>query len=148
MHSTVLAATNLTGAVGPVPATAVGIGLLIVMVFGVIGKGKKRLNTGPAQLVGAFGEITFLKSNGFPRNIGDAVQSVTSGIATNPDLGNIGMVGVCIVLLALMFFARIVPASGVFLGMLLAGAMAAAPGSLWKVIVGFISLPLSLLGVS
>ncbi|MFE0774174.1 hypothetical protein [Streptomyces sp. NPDC058861] len=148
MHSTVLAATNLTGAVGTVPATAVGIGLLLVMVFGVIGQGKKKLNTGPAQLVGAFGEITFLKSDGFTRDIGDAIQAVTSGIAANPDLGNIGMVGVCIVLLALMFFARIVPASGILLGMLLAGAMAAAPGSIWKAIVGILSMPLSLLGVS
>ena len=147
MQSTVLAASTLTGAVGPVKATGVAVAMLIVMVFGIIGQGKKKLNAGPAQIVGFFGEIVFLKSNGYTRDIGDSVQSVTAGIASNPDLGTIGMTGVCLSIVALMFFMRVVPASGVFLGMLLAGAMAAAPGSIWKAIIGIASIPLSLLGM-
>ncbi|MFE4312605.1 hypothetical protein ACFRR6_41860 [Streptomyces sp. NPDC056891] len=145
MQSTVLAAPALTGAIGPVPSTAVAVSMLVVMVFGIIGKGKKKLNSGPAQIVGLFGEIVFLRSDGPTLAIGEAVQSITAGIAANPDLGNIGMVGVCLVILALMFFMRIVPASGLFLGMLLGGAMMAAPGSIWKAIIGIISIPLSLL---
>lgn len=146
MQSTVLAASTLTGAVGPVSATAVGVAMLVVMVFGIIGKGKKKLNSGPAQIVGVFGELAFLRSDVFTRDIGEAMQSITASLATNADLGSIGMTGVCLSIVALMFFARIVPASGLFLGMLLGGAMEAAPGSIWNAVVGVISLPLSVLG--
>ncbi|MFJ3097965.1 hypothetical protein [Streptomyces hydrogenans] len=147
MHTIELAASSLTGAVGPISSTGVAVTLLVVMAFGIIGKGKKKLNSGPAQIVGIFGELAFLKSDGFTRDIGEAVQSITSGISTNPDLGTIGMTGVCIVIVVLMFFARIVPASGLFLGMLLGGAMDAAPGTIWNALVGIFSIPLSLLGV-
>ncbi|MGW6145528.1 hypothetical protein [Streptomyces sp. NPDC055140] len=121
--------------------------MIIVMVYGVIGRGRKRLASGPAQIVGIFGELAFLRSTGFTRNIGDAIHSVVVGLAENPALGAIKMTGVALVLIALSLFARIVPVSGVFLGMLMGAAFEAADGTIWQAIVQIFSIPFQLMGV-
>ncbi|MFD7954356.1 hypothetical protein ACFV4X_12760 [Streptomyces ardesiacus] len=147
MQDVTIAAGSLSGAVGGISAGGVSLVLIIVMVYGVIGKGKKKLASGPAQIVGIFGELAFLRSTGFTRNIGDAFHSVVAGLAENPALGNIGMTGVALVLIALSLFARIVPASGVFLGMLMGAAFQAADGSIWQAIVQIFSIPFQMMGV-
>lgn len=146
MQDVTLAAGSLSGAVGPIPAAGISLVLIVVMVYGVIGKGKKKLASGPAQIVGIFGELAFLRSTGFTRSIGDAFHSVVVGLAENPDLGNIGMTGVAMLFIALSLFARIVPASGVFLGMLMGAAFEAAHGSIWEALVAIFSIPFSMMG--
>ncbi|MGW1290924.1 hypothetical protein ACWD4N_47120 [Streptomyces sp. NPDC002586] len=145
MH-TVLAEGNLSGAIGPVPANGIALVLIVVMGFGLAGKGKKKLASGPAQMVGFIGELAFLRSTGWTREIGESIRGISLDLASNPDLGAIGITSVCLIFLALAAFARIVPVTGAFLGMCTAGAFASADGALFKAFVTVAYLPLKLVG--
>jgi hypothetical protein len=137
---------DLTGAVGALSATGIALVLMITLVYGVIGKGKRKLATGPAQVVGIFAELAFLRAGSFWQDIGSAFQSIPVGIAGNQELGAPGVATVCLVLVVLSAFARIVPASAAFLGLLMGGAFEAADGSIWQAIVSIFSVPFGLLG--
>jgi hypothetical protein len=141
-----LAAGDLTTAVGGVSATGIALVLVAVLVYGVIGKGKRKLAAGPAQAVGIFAELAFLRSEGLWLNIGAAVQTIPAGLADNAQLGAPGMAVVCLLLIVLSLFARIVPATGAVLGLLMGAAFAAADGSIWQAIVAIFSVPFGLLG--
>ncbi|MFF9785770.1 hypothetical protein [Streptomyces nigrescens] len=145
MHTTTIAAPSLTAAVGPVSATALALILGLVLVLGVVGKGKKKLASGPAQLVGFFAEIAFLRSSDLPRDFGESFQAITDGLAGVPNL-TIGATGVVLLLFVLSLFARIVPVSGAILGLLLAAAMDSAPGSLFKGTISIFEIPFGLMG--
>lgn len=140
-----VAAGELTSAIGVLPATGVALILAVIAVLGVVGKGKKKLNSGPAQLVGLLAELTFLRCPSPFGDIGDAFQSVSLGIADAEQLGAPGITTVCLLWLALAAFARVVPGAGVVLGMLLGGAMETADGSIWKAAEALISLPVDML---
>ncbi|MDH6131938.1 hypothetical protein P3T37_001312 [Kitasatospora sp. MAA4] len=146
MSAIELAAATPAAAIGGVSAAGVAAVLLLVMVLGVIGKGKKKLASGPAQIVGFIAETAFLKAPAFWHDIGAAFQSITDTMATNPALGGIGIGAVCLIVVVLSLFARLVPATAVFLGMLAGAAFAADPGSLPQGVVSILSIPLALLG--
>lgn len=146
-HTITTAAGELTTAVGPVSATGLALLTGTMLVLGVAGKGKKRLASGPAQLVGVVTELAFLRSGAPFADIGVAFQSIAQGIASNPDLGAPGMGAVCLLFIILSLFARIVPVTGALLGLVLGGAMEAANGSIWNALVGLLSIPLGFLAV-
>lgn len=141
-----LAAGDLTTAVGHVSATGIAIVLVLVLVLGVIGKGRRRLACGPAQVVGIFAELAFLRAEDPWRGLGSAVQSVPAGLADNPQLGAPGMAVVCVILVVLSLFARLVPASAAILGLFMGAAFDAADGAIWQVIVAIFTIPFGLLG--
>jgi hypothetical protein len=141
-----LAAGDLTTAVGGVSATGIALVLVVVLVYGVIGKGKRKLASGPAQMIGIFAELAFLRSQGLWQDIGAAVQTIPAGLADNAQLGSPGMAVVCLLLIVFALFARIVPATGAVLGLLMGAAFDAADGSIWQAIVALFSIPFGLLG--
>lgn len=146
MHTTPLAAGELTGATGTVTGAAVSLVLVLVLVYGVIGKGKRKLASGPAQFVGLFCEIALLRTpqGTIWSDIGGAFKSIASGLAHNDALGAIGFTGLALVLIVLSLFARIVPASGTFLGLLLGASLISADGSIAQAVVQFVSIPLDM----
>ncbi|ONK13290.1 hypothetical protein [Streptomyces sp. MP131-18] len=137
---------DLTEAVGAISASGIALILVITLIYGVIGKGRRRLASGPAQAIGIFAELAFLRANSFWRDIGEAIQSIPTGISTNAELGNPGMATVCAVLIVLSLFARLVPASGALIGLLMGAAFEASDGSIWQAIVSIFSVPFGLLG--
>lgn len=146
MTTTHLAAGDLTTAVGAMSAAGIALVLVAVLTYGVIGKGKRRLATGPAQIVGIFAELAFLRAGTFWSDVGTAIQAVPTGLAGNQALGAPGITTVCLLLIVLSAFARLVPASAAVLGLLMGGAFAAADGSIWQAVVAVFSVPFSLLG--
>jgi len=141
-----LAAGDLSNAVGPISATALALLTGTMLVLGVVGKGKRKLASGPAQLVGVIAELAFLRSGTPFHDIGTAFQSIPQGIAGSPQLGTPGLAAVCLLLIVLSLFARIVPVSGALLGLMFGGAADAADGSIWHALVSFLTLPFGLLG--
>ncbi|MFE9764753.1 hypothetical protein ACPYPG_07015 [Streptomyces sp. FR-108] len=141
-----LAAGDLSQAVGPISATGLALLTGTMLVLGVVGKGKKKLASGPAQLVGMLTELAFLRSGAPFHDIGTAFQSIPQGIAETPGLGAPGLGAVCLLLIVLSLFARIVPVSGALLGLMLGGAFDAADGSIWHAIVSILTIPFGLLG--
>lgn len=147
MHTTIqLTAGDLTGAIGAVPATGIALILIVVLVLGVVGKGKKKLASGPAQAWGIIAELAFLRSGAPFHDIGVAVQSIPQALAGNPALGTPGMTAVCLLFIVLSLFARLVPVTGALLGLMMGASFAAAEGSIWQLLVSLFSLPLSLVG--
>lgn len=147
-HTTAItvAAGDLSTAVGPISATGLALLTGTMLVLGVVGKGKKKLASGPAQLVGIFAELAFLRSGTPFNDIGAAFQSIPQGLADSPQLGAPGMAAVCLLLIVLSLFARIVPVSGALLGLMLGGAFDAADGSIWQALVSILTIPFGLLG--
>ncbi|MFE5595077.1 hypothetical protein [Streptomyces sp. NPDC056549] len=143
--STTLAASPTT-ALGHISASGVALVLLTTLLLGVKGLGKKKLALGPAQGIGFLAELAFLRAGSFWRDLGEAVQTIPSAIAENPELGGIGMTAVCLLMLALNAFAKLVPATAALWGMLTAAAFSAAEGSVWQAIVSFAGVVLSLVG--
>ncbi|HEX5566086.1 MAG TPA: hypothetical protein VFY14_03970 [Streptomyces sp.] len=141
-----LAAGDLTGAIGTIPAAGIALILIVVLILGVIGKGKKKLASGPAQAWGIVAELAFLRSPAPFRDIGEAVQSIPTALASNEGIGSPGMAAVCGLFIVLSLFARLVPVTGALLGLLMGAAFAAADGSIWQLLVSLFSLPLSLVG--
>lgn len=146
MSNTLTTAAGLSSAIGPITATGLSLITLVMLILGVVGKGKKKLASGPAQIVGFFTEMELLRAGSPFHDIGSAFQAICQGIATSEPLHSPGMPAVCLLLLILAAFARIVPASGAFLGMLLAAACEAAPGSIWQALYSIASILPSLLG--
>jgi hypothetical protein len=146
MSTTLLAAGDLSGAIGAVPATGIALILVVVLVLGVVGKGKKKLASGPAQVWGIVAELAFLRSGAPFHDLGVAVQAVPEALAGNAALGSPGMTTICLLFVVLSSFARLVPATGALLGLLTGAAFAAADGSIWQLVVSLFSLPLSLVG--
>ncbi|MEU7075720.1 hypothetical protein AB0B30_37200 [Streptomyces narbonensis] len=144
--TSLLAAGAGTSALGPMSATAVSVILIVLIIYGIWGKGKKKLARGPAQAVGFFAELAFLRADNWPHDLGTAIQDVPRQIAANPDLGAIGMTAVVVILLVLSAFAPIVPFTGVLWGMFTAAAMTAAQGSVWRAIISVATAGLSLVG--
>lgn len=141
----ILAAGTET-ALGHVSASGAALALGVMLVLGVKGQGKKKLALGPAQAVGFLAELAFLRAGSFWRDIGEAVQSVPQSIASNPELGGIGIGAVCLLLVILSMFARLVPATAAVLGMLTAAAFEMADGSIWRAVVSIAGVALSLVG--
>lgn len=143
MHT--IAAPGMASAIGTVPASGIALVLLVVLIYGVIGKGKKKLASGPAQVVGILAEIAFLRSPGTFGDFGEAIQAVPQSIATAPALGAIGMTATLCVFVGLALFARIVPATGAVLGLMIGAALQMAPGSLCRGLLAVASLPIDFL---
>lgn len=141
-----LAAGDLSTAVGPLSATALALVTSVVLVLGVVGKGKKKLASGPAQLVGLFAELAFLRAGSFWHDVGGAFQSIPQGLANSTELGAPGMGAICLLFIVLSLFARIVPVTGALLGLMLGGAFQAADGSIWHALVSILTIPFGLLG--
>ncbi|WP_331729408.1 hypothetical protein OG592_43855 (plasmid) [Streptomyces avidinii] len=144
--TSLLAAGAGSSALGPMSATTVSVILIVTIIYGVKGKGKKKLALGPAQAMGFFAELAFLRASGWPHDLGTALQDIPRQVAANPDLGSIGMTGVVIILLVLSAFAPLVPFTGVLWGVLTAAAMAAAQGSVWRAVISVATAALSLVG--
>ncbi|MFD3961546.1 MULTISPECIES: hypothetical protein [Streptomyces] len=144
--TTLLAAGAGTSALGPMSATTISVILIVTLIYGIKGKGRKKLALGPAQAVGFFAELAFLRAGSWPHDLGTAVQDIPRQVAENPDLGGIGMTGVVIILLVLSAFAPLVPFTGALWGMLTAAAMAAAQGSIWRAVIAVATAGLSLVG--
>lgn len=145
MSAISLAAGGLANAVGPLSATAISVIVGTVLIMTVIGKGKKRLAAGTAQLIGVFGELAFLRADGPFHDIGQAFTSVDEALATEPSIGSIGMTGVVLLFLVLAALAKFAPPMAVIMGLLLGAAMDSAQGSIWHFVVTVFMLPLGLL---
>ncbi|MFI0742507.1 hypothetical protein ACH4PU_31185 [Streptomyces sp. NPDC021100] len=139
-----LAAGGLANAVGPLSATAISVIVGTVLIMTVIGKGKKKLAAGTAQMIGVFGELAFLRADGPFHDIGQAAASVDQSLAAEPSIGSIGMTGVTLLLLVLAALAKFAPPMSVIIGLLLGAAMDSAQGSIWHFVVTVLTLPLGL----
>lgn len=146
MSEMIILAAGTETALGHVSAAGAAMALAVMLVLGVKGQGKKKLALGPAQLVGFLAELAFLRAGSFWRDIGEAVQTIPQSIATNPELGGIGIGAVCLLMVILALFARLVPASAAVLGMLMAAAFEMADGSIWKAVVSIAGVILSFVG--
>ena len=139
-------ATGMHTALGDVSAAGVALLLTVTLILGVIGRGRKKLAKGPAQFVGFLAEIAFLRAPGTWNEIGTSVQSLPDNLATNPNLGHIGIGAVCLLCIIVSALAWLQPGSAAILGMLTGAAFAASTGSLEHVAVSFASALLSCVG--
>lgn len=60
-------------------ATAVSVILMVTLIHGAWGKGKKKLAREPAQAIGFFAELAFLRAGSWPRDLGTAVSRLPQG---------------------------------------------------------------------
>jgi hypothetical protein len=150
MHSTTLLAAegDLTSAVGFLPASGVALILAATLVYGVIGRGRQRLASGPAQIVGAVAELAFLRADAPFNSFGQAIQSISTSLAGAEGLGAPGMPTICLLLLVLAALARLVPVIGALLGLVFGGAVESAEGTLWVAVADFLAVPLTLVGAA
>lgn len=145
MHTHTIAAGTLGGFLG---LTATGLAALsaLMLVLGIKGKGKKKLASGPAQLVSFYTEMFSLRADGPMHDFGSAMQQITQALADNATL-SLGPNGVMWFMFILALFAPIVPATAGITGLLLAAAAAQTPdGSLGQAFNNVMAIVPNLLG--
>lgn len=136
---------------GSVGAGALAIFLTIVLVFGVIGKGKVKLKTWQAGVVALAAGSSYTAAGKIWTHAETVVQQGWTGVGVgnnNGPFGDLQMGGASLILAGLMAFAPLNPARAAALCMIAAFTWpAAGDGSIWAVPGQFVAAVFTMFGV-
>ncbi|GAA0287011.1 hypothetical protein GCM10010302_26720 [Streptomyces polychromogenes] len=133
-------------ALGDVGGGGMAVIFATVLILGVKGKGKKRLASVPAVVVGIFAGVEFDRAGDPWNTISQSLHEVVVETSSSGDLGTMGPGFAALFLLALFFYLKLSPAVGAILGLLMSSAWAAAPESVWRVPLKLVGTLLGIVG--
>lgn len=133
-----LAAPDSTSSVvGFMGSGGVALCLTVLLIFGVIGRGKHKLTTGKAGVVAFLAGCAYIAAGKIWASPQQVVEQGWTGLGVGGSSGPFGEVGIgaaCVLLLILMLVAPLNPVRAAALGLIAAFTWSAAgEGSVWAV---------------